>query len=322
MIDKNDRDFSVRKQCALLGLSRSVIYYQSEKKSLERRQEIIETLQKIHDNHPYYGARRLHYEVLRLGYSASIYQIRELMKEIGIIALCPRKRMTKANKQHKKYPYLLRGVTVVRPNQVWATDITYLRINGGYVYMMAIIDLFSRKILSWGISNTQDAGFCVGLLSEALRKYGKPEIFNSDQGSQYTSNAFTALLEANGIRISMDGVGRALDNIFIERFWKTLKYEDFFIRDYRSLKECREGIKRYIDFYNQGRPHQSLDSLTPDEVYKRGVVIFFNFTARSYLPHYSWSGCFSLMENMDFKECVFIFKNGYSREKYLELKAA
>jgi len=240
------------------------------------------------------------------------------MEEHGIKAIVPKKKLTKPNKRHKKYPYLLKGLAITRANQVWATDITYLSINGWYVYMMAIIDLFSRKILSWGISNTQDVGFCLEVLCRAMKKHGKPEIFNTDQGSQYTSKAFTALLKANKIKISMDGAGRALDNIFIERFWRTYKYEDFYLRDYSNIKECRKGIKQFISHYNRKRIHQSLEYKTPDEIYKESIGKD-KVKDIPVIPHYSWFVGYPNMKDYTFDDCVDIFRKGKSVDEQLRV---
>lgn len=194
-------------------------------------------------------------------------QIRRIMRRAGLRAIYPGRRTSIPAKYHKKYPYLLRGKVIRFPNQVWATDITYIKLKTGFVYLVAIIDLFSRRILSWRLSNTMDTEFCVSALQEAIDRYGIPAIFNTDQGSQFTSEAFVDVLASHGIEISMDGVNRALDNIYIERFWRTLKYEDIFIKDYESMADLKDGIKRYVKFYNTERFHQSLDYLTPEQVY-------------------------------------------------------
>ena len=191
------------------------------------------------------------------------------MKRAGLRAIYPGKKTSMPSKHHRKYPYLLRGKKIWLPNQVWATDITYIKLTGGHVYLVAIIDVYSRKILSWQISNTLDSEFCIAALEEAIAIYGVPAIFNTDQGCQFTSEAFTATLDGYGIRISMDGVNRALDNIYIERFWRSLKYEDIYLNDYRTLSELTEGIKRYMGFYNNERFHASLEYLTPNQMYER-----------------------------------------------------
>ncbi|MFV1976583.1 MAG: IS3 family transposase, partial [Candidatus Scalindua sp.] len=188
-------------------------------------------------------------------------------RKAGLRAIFPGKCLSKPSKLHKKYPYLLKGMKIWLPNQVWATDITYVSLAGGHVYLVSIIDLYSRKILSWSLSNTLDAEFCVTALQEAISNYGTPAIFNTDQGSQFTSDAFIEVLQAHHIRISMDGVGRALDNVYIERFWRSLKYEEIYLNDYQSMGELKDALKRYFMFYNEERFHESLDYLTPDEIY-------------------------------------------------------
>lgn len=194
-------------------------------------------------------------------------RVLRLMREMGIQAIYPKPNLSKPASGHKKYPYLLRDLKIVKPNQVWATDITYIKLREGFIYLAAIIDLYSRKVLSWRISNTMDTDFCIEVLEEALQNYGKPEIFNSDQGSQFTSLIFIQKLEDENIKISMDGKGRATDNIYIERLWRSLKYEDIYIREYQTISECEEGVNKYFKFYNQERFHQSLEYKTPDEIY-------------------------------------------------------
>lgn len=193
------------------------------------------------------------------------------MRRFGLRAIYPKRNLSKRRKEHKVYPYLLRNKQIRHPNQVWASDITYIRLNGGYVYLVVILDLFSRKVLSWRLSNTMTADFCVDALEEAIELYGCPAIFNTDQGSQFTSEDFISVLKEHCIRISMDGKGRALDNIYVERLWRTLKYEDIYIRDYATMKDLRSGINRYFDFYNNVRFHQSLDYRTPDEMHQSFV---------------------------------------------------
>jgi len=214
---------------------------------------------------PFYGYRKIWRAVKDMG--VSLKQVRRIMKRAGLRAIYPPKRTTIPAKEHKKYPYLLRGKNIWLPNQVWATDITYIRLSGGHVYLVAIIDLFSRKVLSWRLSNTMDSEFCVAALQEAITLWGTPAIFNTDQGSQFTSDAFISVLEEQGIQVSMDGKNRALDNIFVERFWRTLKYEDIYLKNYETMIELKAGLKRYFEFYNTERYHQSLEYLTPDEMY-------------------------------------------------------
>ena len=202
------------------------------------------------------------------GHTVNRKKVQRLMQQLGLAGMSPGPNTSKPHPQHKIYPYLLRGVDIIRPNQVWSTDITYIRLPRGFVYLVAIIDWYSRKVLSWRLSNTMDAGFCVDCLEEAIKTYGKPEIFNSDQGSQFTSDAFTGILITNGISISMDGRGRALDNIFVERLWRTVKYEEVYLKQYGTIQDLLLGLTQYFQFYNQERWHQSLNYKTPNEVYK------------------------------------------------------
>jgi putative transposase len=317
MVSKEEKSLSFRKQCELLNISRSPFYNEEKAREDRNRDNIVRALKKLNTDFPCYGARKLKVMLHRYtGIKISRYMTGKYMEELGIKAIGHKRKLTKPNRRHKKYPYLLKELAIIRANQVWATDITYLRINGWYVYLMAIIDLFSRKILSWGISNTQDVGFCLEVLSRAMKKHGKPEIFNTDQGSQYTSKAFTALLEANDIKISMDGAGRALDNVYIERFWRTYKYEDFYLRDYSSMKECRLGIKRFIKHYNRKRIHQSLEYRTPDEIYKKSIQKE-KVREIPVIPHYSWFVGYPSMKEYTFEECVDIFRKGESVDEQL-----
>jgi len=194
-------------------------------------------------------------------------QVRRIMHKAGLRAIYPKKRTSIRAKGHKKYPYLLKNMVLWIPNQVWATDITYIKLGKGFVYLVVILDLYSRKILSWKVSNTMDTDFCVAALEEAIKQWGIPAIFNTDQGSQFTSDAFISVLESYGIRISMDSKNRALDNIYMERVWRTIKYEDIYIKDYKTMTELKEGLETYVTFYNSKRYHQSLDYATPDEIY-------------------------------------------------------
>lgn len=314
LIEIENPDISVRKQCKVLEVNRSRIYYETRKKELRDKENIIKAMKHINQENPYYGKRRMREILKKYGYNElSNYQVKKLMDENKIKVIMPKRSLTRAKKEHKKYPYLLRGLEINRVNQVWATDITYLRTAGGYVYMMAIIDLFSRKILSWGISTTQDVGFCMQVLIRALTEYGKPEIFNTDQGSQYTSKVFTGLLAANNIKISMDGVGRALDNVYIERFWRSFKYEEFYLKENGSLKECKKNTKEYIKKYNSKRIHQSLEYKTPDEVYKSQKLK----KEATITPDYSWIYSYEKLEKLNFEKCVEIFSNKISREDHL-----
>jgi putative transposase len=224
---------------------------------------LIEAKQKS----PFYGYRKITQALQKKGHVINRKRVLRLMREMGIQAIYPKPNLSKAAPDHKKYPYLLRGLVIDHPDQVWATDITYIKLNGVFIYLAAIIDLYSRKVLSWRISNTMDVSFCIEALEEAFNKYGKPEIFNSDQGSQFTSIDFIKELENKNIRISMDGKGRAADNIYIERLWRSLKYEDIYIKEYGTIAECTLGVRKYFEFYNTERFHQSLKYKTPDEIY-------------------------------------------------------
>ena len=227
---------------------------------------ILEAILKVLKEMPFYGYRRIARALYYLDVTRK--QIRRIMKKAGLRAIYPGLQLSKPAKGSKKYPYLLRGINIWLPNQVWASDITYIKLSGGYVYLVTIIDLYSRKVFSWRVSNTMDAQFCVAALEEAIAHYGVPSIFNTDQGSQFTSDAFISVLEEHGIRISMDSVNRALDNIIVERFWISLKYEDIYLKDYRTMLELKTGIDRYIRFYNSERFHQSLEYETPDTIYE------------------------------------------------------
>ncbi len=270
MIDPGIKKLSISEQCDLLGKSRSWFYYQEHRDPVREYQDNIEKrkIKKLWKQHIFYGYRQIYNHLDKnMGHETSPKRVYRLMKEMGIKAVIPKRCLSKPGKKHKKYPYLLRNLDITHPNHVWASDITYVHIPGGIVYVVAIIDLYSRKILSWNVSNTMDTAFVMEALMQAMMRYGLPEIFNTDQGSQFTSNEFTSLLEGEMVRISMDGKGRALDNIYIERFWKTLKYEDIYLYRYDTLKNLRKGLLKYFRFYNSVRPHQSLNGNSPDEVY-------------------------------------------------------
>ena len=264
-LHRSDPELTIKDQCEILKISRSAYYYKEGQAEDEREIAILAAILEVYKEKPFYGYRKVAHELRDLGVTRK--QIRRIMRRAGLRAIYPGRRTSIPAKYHKKYPYLLRGKVIRFPNQVWATDITYIKLKTGFVYLVAIIDLFSRRILSWRLSNTMDTEFCVSALQEAIDRYGIPAIFNTDQGSQFTSEAFVDVLASHGIEISMDGVNRALDNIYIERFWRTLKYEDIFIKDYESMADLKEGIKRYVKFYNTERFHQSLDYLTPEQVY-------------------------------------------------------
>jgi len=231
----------------------------------------MELLDEEYTRHPFYGSRRMKRYLKDCGYIVNRKKVQRLMQTLGLSGMAPGPDTSKPHPQHTIYPYLLRGVEISRPNQVWSTDITYIRLPRGFVYLVAIIDWYSRKVLAWRLSNTMDASFCVDCLEEAIQSHGLPDIFNSDQGSQFTSEAFTGVLIQNGITISMDGRGRALDNIFVERLWRTVKYEDVYLNKYDSVKDLLMGLTQYFLFYNQERYHQSLSYKTPHEVYQTAM---------------------------------------------------
>ena len=232
---------------------------------------LLELLDEEYTRHPFYGSRRMKRYLKDCGYVVNRKKVQRLMQTLGLSGMAPGPHTSKPHPQHKIYPYLLRGVEISRPNQVWSSDITYIRLPRGFVYLAAIIDWYSRKVLAWRLSNTMDAGFCVDCLEEAIQSHGLPDIFNSDQGSQFTSEAFTGVLIQNRITISMDGRGRALDNIFVERLWRTVKYEDVYLKKYDGLQDLLIGLTQYFLFYNQERYHQSLGYNTPHEVYQTAI---------------------------------------------------
>jgi putative transposase len=224
-------------------------------------------IDEIHLEFPFYGSRTIARELREKGYRANRKRVQRLMRLMGLESVAPKPNTSKPNEEHPVYPYLLRGLTISRPNQVWATDITYIPLARGSAYLVAIMDWHSRRVLSWRLSNTLDASFCIEALQEALSRFGRPEIFNSDQGSQFTSADFTAVLLAAGVKISMDGKGRCIDNVFVERLWRSLKYEDVYLKAYTNLVEARAGIGRYFHFYNTRRSHQALGYQTPAAFY-------------------------------------------------------
>jgi putative transposase len=256
---------SVRRQCALLGVNRSGLYYQPVGESAENLM-LMRKIDKEFTRHPFYGSRRLTEWLWEQGHEVSRKRVGRLMGVMGIAALCPKPRLSRPGEGHKIYPYLLGDVAVTRVNQVWSTDITYIRMAEGFLYLVAVMDWFSRFVLSWALSLTMEMGFCVDALQRAFR-WGRPEIFNSDQGAQFTSEKFTGELESRGIGVSMDGRGRCFDNIFIERLWRSLKYEEVYLRDYARVPEARAGIGNWFRFYNHERPHQALDYRTPAGLY-------------------------------------------------------
>ena len=256
---------SIRRQCELIGLNRSTFYYTPARES-DLNLHLMRLIDEQYMRTPFYGWPRMTEQLRRMGYAINAKRVRRLMQKMGLQALHPKHRTTKPDKEHRIYPYLLQGITIDRPNQVWCSDITYVPMEKGFMYLVAIMDWFSRYVLAFEISNSLDAHFCMNCLDRAL-DFGRPQIFNTDQGSQFTSYPFTSALEAAGIQVSMDGRGRALDNVFIERLWRSVKYEDIYIRGYATGRELATGLADYFQFYNHERVHQGLDYYTPAEVH-------------------------------------------------------
>lgn len=261
-LDRRHKRLSVRRQCVLMGLARSGVY-RLPKAARESDAALMRRIDELYTESPFFGSRRIAFTL-----KANRKRVQRLMRLMGLEALGPKPNTSKPAPGHKIYPYLLRNLAIERPNQVWATDITYIPVGHGHLYLVAIMDWASRCVLSWRLSNTMDASFCVEALEEAMARFGKPEIFNSDQGSQFTSEPFTAVLEAAKVQISMDGRGRWMDNVFIERLWRSLKHEEVYLKHYADGREAREGIARWIAFYNMKRPHQALDYRTPYRVWR------------------------------------------------------
>lgn len=263
-----DNSLSISRQCELLGIARSSFYYKPRPES-ELNLELMRLIDEIYTEWPFYGIPRITAYLRSKGYNVNHKRVERLMRLMGLRAIYPKKRLSKGNKVHRIYPYLLEGVDVTEPDQVWCADITYIRMKRGFVYLVAIMDWYSRYVVSWKLSTTLDVWFCIEALKEALR-IRKPEIFNTDQGSQFTSYEFTGILQSEGVLISMDGRGRVFDNIFVERLWRSLKYEEVYIKDYKDVWESEENIRRYFLFYNKERLHSALSYRTPEEVYNEG----------------------------------------------------
>jgi putative transposase len=266
LVERGHAEISLRRQCELLGINRSGLYYEPLGESEENLQ-LMRLLDEQYTRTPLYGSRRMMEWLATQGYEVNRKRVSRLMELLGIEAVYPKPRLSQMGEGHRIYPYLLRGVAVERVNQVWSTDITYIRMAHGFVYLVAVMDWFSRYVLSWSLSLTMEVDFCIDALKRALRR-GRPKIFNSDQGAQFTSEKFTGELADREIAISMDGRGRCMDNIFVERLWRSLKYEEVYLKDYASVMEARAGIDRYFRFYNQERLHQSLEYRTPAAVYQ------------------------------------------------------
>lgn len=265
MIDKG-HDLSVTRQCLVLQLSRSSVYYRPRPVSPENL-ALMRRMDELHLDYPFCGARGLMKLLRREGHKAGRGRISRLMKLMGIHALYRKPNSSRLHPQHPVYPYLLRNLTVDRPNHVWAADITYIPMRRGFVFLCAVMDWASRRVMAWRLSNTLTTDFCMEAVQEAMIRYGTPEIFNTDQGCQFTSMEFTGLLKQNGIAISRDGKGCWRDNVFVERLWRSVKYEEVYLRAYDGVSDARQGLNRYFTFYNQGRPHTALDNKTPDEFY-------------------------------------------------------
>jgi len=269
LIEPAHPQISISRQCELLGISRSGYYYQPAQESPENL-ALMRLIDREFTARPFYGSRRMTAILRKDGHLVNRKRIQRLMRLMGLETIYPRPKASLGQREHKIYPYLLRGVLIERVDQVWSTDITYIPMRQGFMYLVAVIDWFSRYVLSWALSNTLDVGFCLDALNAALAQ-SKAEIFNTDQGSQFTSPRFTGRLEEEGIAVSMDGRGRALDNVFVERLWRSLKYEDIYIKEYQDVLELIQGISDWFRFYNTERPHQALDYQTPESIYRRQV---------------------------------------------------
>jgi putative transposase len=263
---------AVARQCLLAGVSRATVYAQRKPQmTCEVELLLCRLIDEEYTRRPFYGSRKMVRFLMTLGHLVNRKRVQRMMRAMGLAGMAPGPNTSKSHPEHKVYPYLLRGVPILRPNQVWSTDITYIRLAHGFAYLVAVIDWYSRKVLSWRISNSMDASFCVDCLEDALRAHGSPEIFNSDQGSQFTSEAFTGVLKREGVTISMDGRGRAFDNIFVERFWRSVKHEDVYLNGYANMGDLMLGLTAYMAFFNEERTHQALGYLTPNEVYTTGI---------------------------------------------------
>ena len=268
MIEVGGSGLSVRRQCELLGLSRSSLYYEPAAEPAENLR-LMRLIDQEYTAHPFLGSRRLTKWLLEQGEEVNRKRVQRLMRVMGLEAIYPKPKLSAAGRGHRIYPYLLRNVSIVRPDQVWSTDITYVPLASGFMYLAAILDWYSRYVLAWRLSNTLDGSFCLEMLEEALSR-GRPEVFNTDQGVQFTAQAWTGRLESAGVAVSMDGKGRCLDNVFVERLWRTVKYEDIYLWRYEAVPQLRQGLGRYFPYYNEGCLHQALDYRTPGAVYREG----------------------------------------------------
>ncbi len=268
LIEEDHPRLSVRRQCQLLGLSRATLYYEPAPEPAENL-ALMRLIDKQYTARPFYGSRKMTVWLQGLGHEVNRKRVQRLMRLMGLEAVYPKPNLSLAAAGHKIYPYLLRDVMIERPDQVWSTDITYIPLDSGFMYLAAVLDWYSRYVVAWRLSNTLDGSFCLEMLDEALR-LGKPEVFNTDQGVQFTAGAWTKRLESAGVGVSMDGKGRCLDNVFVERLWRTVKYEDVYLKGYETVPALQTGLLDYFAFYNEERPHQSLDYRTPGQVYRDG----------------------------------------------------
>ncbi len=273
MIDPNHPRLSIVRQCELVSISRSSFYYEGKGESLLNLQ-LMRVIDEQFLETPYYGSRQMTRHLKRQGYCIGRKRIRRLMRKMGLTPIYQKPRTSEPHPEHRIYPYLLRDVPIERPDHVWCADVTYIPMRRGFLYLVAIMDWASRKVLSWRLSNSLDASFCVEALEEALRRFGPPQIFNTDQGSQFTSLDFTQVLKDAGVKISMDGKGRWMDNIFIERLWRSLKYECIYLHAFETGSETRRGIRKWVAKYNHERPHSSLGGRTPDEAYHGNAPLY------------------------------------------------
>ena len=264
LIDRESKEIPISRQAELLGISRSTVYY--EPKVDEYNLELMRVIDEQYTQYPFYGSRRMTQVLRRLGYKVNRKRVQNLMRQMGIEAIYPKANLSKPHPEHKIYPYLLRGVKITESDQVWGIDITYIRMIKGWMYLVAIMDWYSRYVVSWELSTTLEVEFCLAALEKAFSQ-SKPQILNSDQGSQFTSLRFLEQVNKAGVKMSMDGRGRAMDNIFTERLWRSIKYEEVYLKEYQTVRETKESIGNYLRFYNQQRPHQSLGYKTPAQIY-------------------------------------------------------
>jgi len=271
MVQPEPQAMSVRKQCELLGVARAGLYYQPVEVSAEEL-ALMRRIDELYLKRPYFGSRRMATELRIEGHAANRKRVQRLMRLMGLEGMLPGPHTSRPHPEHPVFPYLLRNLPVVRPNQVWATDITYIPLEHGWAYLVVIMDWYSRAVLSWRLSNSLSTSFCIEALQEALERHGPPDIFNSDQGAQFTDKAFVAVLQGRGVQVSMDGKGRCMDNVFVERLWRSVKYEEVYLNAYAEVREAHEGLSRWLYFYNFERRHQALKDETPMSVYRTGVI--------------------------------------------------